>query len=151
MWHQVSNSSPASCRKHRWTTTWPHTAPALYRFHKTRAGGPSRRSPVVKHRYRAAPGRVEGVPVFEVGLSNPEAVLGFLHDFHSLHGGVAVGDEIAGGGAGAAAHPPSQLMQLGEAKAVGMFHHHHRRLYHVYPHLQPDHPATPVRYRVQCT
>ena len=71
-----------------------------------------------------------GAARFEVHLRQLEAVGGALHDAQALlgFGQFGVGDQKADGGAIAAPDAPAQLVQLGEAEAVGRFDGHHGRV-----------------------
>ena len=68
-----------------------------------------------------------GATELEVHFGDVEAVGGFDHGFQSLLGGVGggIGDEEAGGGVFAAADAAAELVELGEAEAVGVVDEDH--------------------------
>ena len=75
---------------------------------------------------------------FQVDLGDFEAVVGAAHGFHAslaIVGQLMVGDEDAIGLVGATTHTTSQLMQLGQAEAVGVLDNHHRGVGDVHAHL----------------
>ncbi len=64
----------------------------------------------------------QGLPVLQVSLCNGKAVLGLGEDLQPRQGCFVGCDEVAGGGPGPSAHPTPQLMQLCQAKPLGVLH-----------------------------
>ena len=78
--------------------------------------------------------KLAGAAQAEILLGDAKAVLGLAHDGEPRLGGLAerLGvEQQAGRLGGAAADPAAQLVELGQAEALGMLDHHHRRRRHV--------------------
>ena len=85
----------------------------------------------------AAAEKVAGAPELQVLLGDAEAVVrlgqGFQPPFRVVILHVAEQNTVALGLA--AAHPAAQLVQLTQAEAVGVLHHHQRGVGHIHAHL----------------
>ena len=66
-----------------------------------------------------------------------EAVIGLVQNFQPFHGFrlLVRADEDAVALVLPAAHPPPELMKLGQAEALRVLHHHHSGVGHIDPHL----------------
>ena len=81
---------------------------------------------------------VAGAAQLQVLLRDHEAVVAARQDVEArarLVREAAVGHQQAGGGARAAAHAAAELVELGQAEALGVLDHHDGGVGHVHAHL----------------
>ena len=74
----------------------------------------------------------------QVGFSNTEAIISLTHNinaFASVFTQLVRGDKDAEGLVGSSPHPTTQLMQLRQAKTLGIENHHHRGIGYVDTHF----------------